>query len=415
MKQLPWCDPLELLRGCIAEGFEDVACLYSGMRTGYSGRYSYLAFGVNKRLEGDDWTLLERCTHAGALPHHFGVINYEMLHSIESVATTAPSYINSPPISFIAFNHVLRFDHDTNTLIYEGSDPALIPKPVARDKETLTPTPATLTPAIAKPDYLNIVEQTIEEIRAGNFYQANITNKYCGTFDAPLTLHDACNLFTKLTTISPAPYSAFFSNQGRYTISSSPELFLQLDHSGTVTTRPIKGTAPKNQKADALHNSSKDRAENLMIVDLMRNDLSRCAVSGSVSVPELFDVDSFATLHHLSSTITATMQPDATLSDLVRATFPPGSMTGAPKRAAMRWIAEQENQDRGIYSGALGWVHGNQCELSVVIRTLIAEGNKCEFQVGGGIVADSDPEKEYQETLTKARAICELLGIGLNT
>lgn len=411
MDVIAWRDPLAMLRGVIAAGYHDVALLYSGLKTGYSGRYSYLAYDVQELVEVDSFDVLSGCVSDSELPHHYGFIHYEMLHDATShVPTTEPASIASPLIRFVEFATVLCFDHEQQVINIEGA--GTLPEPLSND--FVQPKPAvTITSPMSKDEYIDSVQDALEQIHAGNFYQANLTRKYCGTFDEALTPQSACNLFTKLCDISPAPYSAFLAHEGHYTISSSPELFIAADADGTMTTRPIKGTASRKHTAQALRDSPKDRAENLMIVDLMRNDVSRCAKAGSVQVPELFEVDSFATLHHLSSTITAIRQEACSCADMLRATFPPGSMTGAPKLAAMQWIASQEKLDRGIYSGAIGWIDGDMCELSVVIRTLVAEGSRCEFQVGGGIVADSDPENEYEEILTKSRAIATLLGVEL--
>jgi anthranilate/para-aminobenzoate synthase component I len=196
-------------------------------------------------------------------------------------------------------------------------------------------------------------------------------------------------------------------------------MFLSLDTLGNVETRPIKGSAPrfedkeKDQNSkNELQSSEKNRAENLMIVDLMRNDLSRNCVTGSVSVDSLFDVTTYATVHHMSSTIRGKKKPDIATLDLVKGCFPPGSMTGAPKIKAMELCSELEQQARGVYSGAIGWFSGDgACDFSVVIRTLIMQGRRFEFQVGGAIVSDSDPIEEWRETLTKARGIAKALDI----
>jgi len=188
-----------------------------------------------------------------------------------------------------------------------------------------------------------------------------------------------------------------------------------------VETRPIKGTSPRFSTKELdedskkyLETSEKERAENLMIVDLMRNDLSRSCVPGSVKVERLFEISSYATLHHMASTVTGHKRDDVATIDLVKQCFPPGSMTGAPKIHAIKWCMEQEHIQRGVYSGALGWFDGDgSCELSVVIRTLVIEGNRFEFQVGGAITADSNAEREWQETMTKARGIMAALGIEL--
>ncbi|TAE83626.1 MAG: anthranilate synthase component I family protein, partial [Alphaproteobacteria bacterium] len=246
-------------------------------------------------------------------------------------------------------------------------------------------------------------------IAAGSFYQVNLTRKESGQWHEPLTPLHAWALFTRLCARSPAPYSAFISHKDSYILSSSPELFVELDAHGHISSRPIKGTLGREHASEDLHRSEKNRAENLMIVDLVRHDLAQVARVGSVKVPELYSVDSFRTVHHLSSQITAQQHPDATLATILRALFPAGSMTGAPKRAAMRWIAEHEGVQRGVYSGALGWITPREAMLNVVIRTLIATSQYYEYQIGGGIVMDSDPHDEYTETCIKARGLERML------
>ncbi len=271
---------------------------------------------------------------------------------------------------------------------------------------------------MSKADYLSKVDLIREAILAGEFYQANLTRKFSGTFahtPEPFTI------FENLCEASPAPYAAFVHTGDACILSSSPERFLQVDAGSRVESRPIKGTLARDirREPDAigrarLASSEKDRAENLMIVDLMRNDLARGCVLGSVHVENLFEVATYATLHHMDSTIVGQKRPEVSTLELVKGCFPPGSMTGAPKISAMKACATLEGMERGVYSGALGWFGGDgSCDLSVVIRTLIVRENRFEFQVGGAITADSTPEGEWRETLTKARGICAALGIDM--
>lgn len=198
---------------------------------------------------------------------------------------------------------------------------------------------------------------------------------------------------------------------------------MNIDAIGNITTRPIKGTAPRgaDEKSDTelrrkLSESEKDRAENLMIVDLMRNDLARSCVTGSIKTESLFDITTHATIHHLSSTVSGKKSENYSTIEAVKSAFPPGSMTGAPKIHAMNLCSHLEQQARGVYSGAIGWFGGDgSCELSVVIRTLIIKDKKFEFQVGGGIVADSTPEKELDELINKAKGIMLALNHPLQT
>jgi para-aminobenzoate synthetase component 1 len=199
--------------------------------------------------------------------------------------------------------------------------------------------------------------------------------------------------------------------------SASPERFVKVDDARRVETRPIKGTRPRGigpehdaALGQALTESAKDRAENLMIVDLLRNDLSRVCRPGTVRVSELFTLERYATVHHLVSTVVGELAPGADAIDLFTSTFPGGSITGAPKIRAMEIIAEIEPSLRGVYCGAIGYVSATgTVDTSIVIRTYLALGDRVYFSVGGGIVADSDPEEEYRETLHKARALIAAL------
>lgn len=277
----------------------------------------------------------------------------------------------------------------------------------------LAPAPGDLEVFFREDSYAEVVEQTLEEIAAGNVYQANLTHR----MDLAVPGADSLALYRELRELNPAPFAAYLELPEVAILSSSPERFLQLDCAGRVESRPIKGTRPRGAARDDdaqlecdLRTSEKDRAENLMIVDLVRNDLGRVCETGSVAVPELMAVERYATVFQLVSTVTGRLCPERDALDLVRASFPPGSMTGAPKLAAMKLIDRLEPVRRGVYSGGLGYldVRGG-LDLSVVIRTLIVENERAHLHVGGGIVADSDPVAEYRETLDKARALLAAL------
>jgi para-aminobenzoate synthetase component I len=411
--EIPWHQPSDATTQLLHNNPE-TACtvLFSGLMTSYSGRYSYLAWEEKESLIHHDLGALDRIASSSSpLPQWFGTISYEAGSALHNVPATAPSIIRAPLIAFTCYTHVMRYDHHLQQCHYYGDNPQAahaLSKDSAFSDATF-PCALSLSPHLSAEHYLSVVRDTLEHIRAGDFYQANITCKYSGELSASLTARSAWQGFMRLHQLSPAPYSAFIAKENRYIISSSPELFIQINEIGQLTTRPIKGTLGIEYSSELLYNSNKDKAENLMIVDLMRNDLSACAIIGSVHVPHLWEVDSFRAYHHLSSTITAQLAENFCLSNVLKATFPAGSMTGAPKRAAMHWIAKCEEIDRGIYSGALGWINGNSCELSVVIRTLVAEKAHYEFQVGGGIIVDSNPQQEYLETLTKARGVLSLL------
>lgn len=263
--------------------------------------------------------------------------------------------------------------------------------------------------------YAAQVGRVLEYIRAGDIYQANFTQRWIARRPAAL---DALMLYRRLRAISPAPYGALIQDgRGNAIVSASPEQFLTLSADGRVDTKPIKGTRPRSRTpeidramAAELEASEKDRAENLMIVDLLRNDLGRVARTGSVTVPELNRLYSFSSVHHLVSTVTANLRPGLGPFDLLRATFPGGSVTGAPKIRAMEIIDELEAARRGAYCGAIGWIGlDGAMELSIAIRTMTLTGDQVIAQAGGGIVADSDPEAEHAEALTKARPMLATL------
>ncbi|MFC7334418.1 aminodeoxychorismate synthase component I [Rhodocista pekingensis] len=255
------------------------------------------------------------------------------------------------------------------------------------------------------------IARILDYIRAGDVYQVNYTQRFLGRLAPGATPWRAYRALRRRTA---APFSACLDlGGGRVVASGSPERFLSLTADGRIETRPIKGTRPRGAtpEADAalaadLLASGKDRAENLMIVDLLRNDLSRVAAVGSVRVPALMALESYRTVHHLVSVVEARLRPGLGPVDLLRAAFPGGSITGAPKIRAMQIIRELEPARRGPYCGSVVWIGWDGAmDSSIVIRTLCAAGDRVQVQAGGGIVADSDPEAEYQESLTKARAV----------
>lgn len=259
--------------------------------------------------------------------------------------------------------------------------------------------------------YRAAVERVQGYIAAGDCYQVNLAQR----FSVPVT-GDAWQAYRILRQINPAPYGAFMRYPGGSILSSSPEQFLGLK-GGQVTTRPIKGTRRRDPDQtvdqalrDELVASSKDRAENLMIVDLLRNDLGRVCEPGSIAVPELFKLESYAQVHHLVSTVTGRLVDGQDALSLLNAAFPGGSITGAPKRRAMEIIAELERTRRGVYCGSIGWISdAGDMDTNIAIRTAVHHDDCMVFWAGGGIVADSRWDVEYQECLTKALPFFELL------
>jgi para-aminobenzoate synthetase component 1 len=248
-------------------------------------------------------------------------------------------------------------------------------------------------------------------ISAGDCYQVNLAQRFVAPVQGDHWLG-----YQHLRRLNPAPYSAYLNHPAARILSSSPERFLTV-RSGNVETKPIKGTRPRagTPELDAalareLAVSVKDRAENLMIVDLLRNDLGKVCQPGSVSVPKLFAVESYATVHHLVSTVTGRLADGMDAVGLLRAAFPGGSVTGAPKLRAMEIIEELEPNRRGVYCGAIGWLGFNgDMDTNIAIRTLVSSNGQLRFWAGGGIVADSDADAEYQECLDKASAMLRLV------
>ncbi len=259
--------------------------------------------------------------------------------------------------------------------------------------------------------YQSAFDTVQDYLRAGDCYQVNLAQRYAARASG-----DALPAYLELRRLSPAPYSAFLNLPQAQILCASPECFLQV-RAGRVETRPIKGTRPRladaqqdQQMTRELQYSAKDRAENLMIVDLLRNDLGKSCVPGSVQAPKLFEVESFAQVHHLVSTVTGQLAPGQDALALLRNCFPGGSVTGAPKQRAMEIIEQLEPQRRGVYCGSVGYIgfDGNM-ECNIAIRTLVYSNDEIRFWAGGGVVADSEVEAEYQETLDKAGAMVELL------
>ncbi|MFH1498042.1 MAG: aminodeoxychorismate synthase component I [Verrucomicrobiota bacterium] len=263
------------------------------------------------------------------------------------------------------------------------------------------------TPDFPREDYLAAVRRIRDYIAAGDVYQVNLTQR----FSAPRPA-DPFALYQRLRAANPAPFAAYLDLAGMQVLSSSPERFLSL-HGRHVETRPIKGTRARTAdattdatRAAELLASAKDRAELLMIIDLERNDLGRVCEFGSVRVDDLHRLETYATVHHLVSTVSGQLRPGLDIIDCLRATFPGGSITGAPKIRAMQIIDELEPCPRGPYTGALGWIGFNgDADLSIAIRTIVCAGDRATYHVGAGITWDSDPEAEYQETLDKGRAL----------
>ncbi len=276
------------------------------------------------------------------------------------------------------------------------------------NNEALT---TSITPFISKASYLENIHKILALIRRGDFYEIN----YCQAFEVEHLSAHPVNVYANLTDISPTPFACFYKNSSDYLLCASPERYLQ-KKGNQLISQPIKGTIKRNVENDAddklqveaLKNSSKDKSENVMVVDLVRNDLSRICEQGSVEVSELFGIYSFPQVHQMISTITGKLASNTLFSEILEATFPMGSMTGAPKKSVMETIDALEPTKRGLYSGTVGYLNpAGDFDFNVVIRSIFynSDTKKASYGVGGGITIYSDPEKEYEECLLKAAAI----------
>ncbi len=330
-----------------------------------------------------------------------------------------------PDAQFILSDRLIVFDHlEGHTyavcLAHREADARPWIERTVRDLNALAPlsdasgsaaaSTVEFTPWRERSRYLDDIAACKREIAAGESYEICLTNELRSSEEI-----DPLTVYRELRHRNPAPHAAFLRFGDMSILSSSPERFLHIDRDGWMEAKPIKGTAPRGATAaedqvirDTLATSEKTRAENLMIVDLLRNDLGSVSELGSVSVPKLMHVETYRTLHQLVSTVRGRRRADVSPVGCIRAAFPPGSMTGAPKLRTMDIIDRLEGRPRGVYSGAVGFLGLNGAvDLSVVIRTLVADPAGCSIGTGGAIVAQSDPEEEHDETLLKASALLE--------
>jgi len=376
----------------------------------------------------------------GGLPFVGGaiaVLGYELAEHVESLDLRGLDDLGLPDLTLLFIDRLLVWDHLEGRAwavglgfganesaaraaagqAAAGIEARLSGPPVAEVERlgpsNLTPRPSEQTEQQTDPQtdpqtYWKVIDQVKHEIAAGHVYQACLTRREVA--DCPA---DPWLLYCALRRVNPAPFACYLELPDSTVVGSSPERFLRLDLDRNVESRPIKGTRPRGENAteDALLRSElaasvKDRAENLMIVDLVRNDLGRVCEMGSIEVPELMAIEAYESVFQMVSTVTGRLRPECDVFDLLRATFPPGSMTGAPKIAAMQLLGGLEPVRRGIYSGAIGYldVRGS-ADLSVVIRTLIVRDGRAYLHSGGGIVSDSDPALEWAETVDKIRPL----------
>jgi para-aminobenzoate synthetase component I len=382
----------------------------------------------------EQYSLTDEATASHALPFVAGMVGYfgyEMKRYVENVATRLDHLVGAPEALWMFVDRVLILDQVEQTayltrLVQREERIAAIEEEMAEEMEQIrqvslkgleeprlatidVPTHEHRFQQLERVDsYLTKIKKIQQHIRKGDLYQACFTHPISTHLEVP-----PFALYRVLRRINPAPFSAYIQMNGLSIVSSSPERLLQCDLHRSLESRPMKGTRPRGSNAvedqrllQELQTSGKDRAENSMIVDLVRNDLGRVCEIGSIHVPTLFQVETYATVHQLVSTVRGQLRTDVQPIEAIQMAFPGGSMTGTPKIRAMNLLHELEPVARGVYAGGLGYLDlRGSFDLSMVIRTLLCQRGRIYFHVGGGITADSDPAQEYQESIDKAFAL----------
>lgn len=441
VREIVYREPLQLARRL--RGEQHLTLFESALRQERLGRYSFLACNPSATLSvvgGKTFvdgtpssepamTMLGRWLRENARPNAAGLpsfqggvagfIAYDFGRRLEPKARIAEFPPLGPELMLHRFDCGIAFDHlqERAWILNAGA------KSAADELETLLEKPAAPLGAsvitgwqsnFTRENYEKVIAKTRDYILAGDIFQANISQ--CFSAEIPDGF-DALSFYRKLRSANPATFSAFLDYGEVQIVSSSPERLFSL-RDGEVEARPIKGTRRRDadQSRDAalvaeLMASRKDRAENVMIVDLLRNDLSRVCKPGSVQVPVLCGLESYASVHHLTSVVQGKLRDGVDAAQLLAATFPGGSITGAPKVRAMEIIAEIEGQGRGIYCGSIGYFGFNGLvDLNIAIRTAMFQGGVARVSGGGGITARSEPPAEYEETLIKVARIMEAFG-----
>lgn len=347
----------------------------------------------------------------------FGHLAYDLKNAVAPLHSSHPDRIGFPDIFFFRPETVLQLSGNQLTISTLQENP----EQIFEDICSMAFSPASkssrlaIQPRMAKEDYLQKIESIRQHIQRGDCYEIN----FCQEFYATNAEIDPLSVYRQLTEISPNPFACFYKLEDKYVLCASPERYLQ-KKGNRLLSQPIKGTFKRNltdtvadeSLKQALIKSEKDRSENVMVVDLVRNDLSQVCKEGSVQVDELFGVYSFPQVHQMISTISGELKKGFGLAEILQASFPMGSMTGAPKRRVMELIEQYEVTKRGIYSGAIGYISpDNDFDFNVVIRSILYNATAAYlcYLVGGGITFYSDAEKEYEECLLKAAAIQKVL------
>jgi para-aminobenzoate synthetase component 1 len=352
----------------------------------------------------------------------FGFMTYDLKNEIEKLSSNNFDNISMPLTHFFIPDFVFELN-DSEVIIHypQGISEESIKHLFDEINSIIIqpnnhPTKPIIQQRVSKEEYISTIEKIRHHIALGDIYEMN----YCMEFFAEDFVCDPYQIYSKLNQISPTPFSCFYKLDDKFLLCASPERFL-MKKKNKIISQPIKGTIRRDlndknhdeQLKQQLFNDPKERSENVMIVDLVRNDLSRTAKKGSVKVEELFGIYSFKQVHQMISTVSSEVKEDISFDELIKTTFPMGSMTGAPKIRAMQLIEQYEKTKRGLYSGSVGYISpDNNFDFNVVIRSIIYNSSKkyLSFMVGSAITFDSVPEKEYEECLLKAKAIIEVLG-----
>lgn len=348
----------------------------------------------------------------------FGHLSYDLKNEIEAgLFSNHPDGIQFPDAHFFVPNVVIKLTTETIEIEDLSGFPETILQAIMAIAipESVTPKPILPIPAFNRQSYVETIEKLRLHILRGDCYEIN----FCQSFSAKNVLIDPLGIYQSLVKISPNPFSCFYKLDEKYLLCASPERYL-MKKSNKVFSQPIKGTSSRNlndaEKDEAqkkyLQTNSKEKSENVMVVDLVRNDLSKICTEGSVKVDELFEVYSYPQVHQMISTISGNLTSDISFTEIIKATFPMGSMTGAPKLKVMQLIEKYEKTKRGLFSGSIGYISPNgNFDFNVVIRSILynAETKYLCYNVGSGITFYSNAENEYDECMLKAKAIIQVL------
>ncbi|WP_299097014.1 anthranilate synthase component I family protein [uncultured Winogradskyella sp.] len=406
-----------------AQQYDDVVWLDSnGNKDHYNSYDAVLAVDAFTSLQTDYTDAFDRLKEyqKSTSDWIFGYLTYDLKNSIEALRSNNYDGLEFPDLYFFQPKKIILIKGDTVEFQYLrmvddeiNSDLLEIEKSDALNVLE-SENPIKIKLRIHKDEYFEKVNKMLAHIHRGDIYEAN----FCQEFYAENSTINPVETYTKLNQISQPPFATFFKSFDKYLLSASPERYIK-KIGETVISQPIKGTAKRSQNKNEdqqlaidLANDPKERSENIMIVDLVRNDLSKTAEKGSVKVEELCKVYSFLQVHQMISTVTSKISESTHPVDVIQTTFPMGSMTGAPKISAMKIIEDLEETKRGLYSGAVGYFEPNgDFDFNVIIRSILYNASKkyISYSVGSAITAKSDPQKEYEECLIKAKAMREVL------